>query len=411
MKDGSDDVSISSQDEALCELLGIPSLSMVGSKDVVENPEHDLPSKHNATVLSGLHTDEELPKVKPLRLPPNVSRHFHVPNKCLAFLIPNLLTPEECCELISLGANAPTEDSNRSGFAYVTHATHKALDGTSYKVAIQKPNPHKLAVFANDTWVHQIWSRIQPCLFQNRSGELQVPDRDDDFSSISLQSFLERENVPPPSRLNPRLRVLRYDAVDKDNFAPHFDATTRIKGEISLLTVLIYLNSGDGNSFSGGETCFMDGSALSNNLSFTPTEESSVNQMTRICPSVGSVVVFEHDLFHSSRPLDSGTKYVLRTDIMFEISETQWEERALVSHSKSLKDFGVPDTGTDDAGLPTTVRALASRLGWSSEEIEGLAELSLADDSVDSFCAPGAFTLSMILRDVLPCIQQNLVVS
>jgi hypothetical protein len=57
--------------------------------------------------------------------------------------------------------------------------------------------------------------------------------------------------------------VLKFDATDDDYSAPHFDATTRIDESISLLTVLVYLDSGGGVDFEGGETYFLDATANS----------------------------------------------------------------------------------------------------------------------------------------------------
>ena len=73
-----------------------------------------------------------------------------------------------------------------------------------------------------------------------------------------LTQFQQRTNCGPPLGLNPRLRVLQYDATDNDRFEPHFDATTHVGNQTSLITVLLYLNTGDGMDFEGGETLYLD---------------------------------------------------------------------------------------------------------------------------------------------------------
>ena len=120
-----------------------------------------------------------------------------------------------------------------------------------------------------------------------------------------IDVFTSATRCGQPIGLNPRLRVLRYDSDDHDVFDPHFDATTRVAGDkTSLLTVLLYLNDGGGVNFEGGQTLFLD---------------SEKGDSVHVTPAMGSAVVFEHDLFHSSAPLEFGTKYVLRTDVLFAV--------------------------------------------------------------------------------------------
>jgi hypothetical protein len=91
--------------------------------------------------------------------------------------------------------------------------------------------------------------------------------------------------------LNERFRYYRY--VPRQSFKGHTDgAFRRSNGEESKLTVLVYLN----DDFTGGETAFL----------------TSV-----VSPRRGAVLVFRHELFHEGRPVVSGRKYVMRTDVMF----------------------------------------------------------------------------------------------
>ena len=39
-------------------------------------------------------------------------------------------------------------------------------------------------------------------------------------------------------------------------------------------------------------------------------------------PTVGSMVIFHHDLYHSGAPLQDGTKFILRTDIFFRVQKS-----------------------------------------------------------------------------------------
>jgi predicted 2-oxoglutarate/Fe(II)-dependent dioxygenase YbiX len=92
---------------------------------------------------------------------------------------------------------------------------------------------------------------------------------------------------------NERLRFYRY--LPGQRFAPHMDgAFIRKNGEESLLTFMIYLNEG----FTGGSTLFLD-------------------EDTRVIPATGRALFFQHMLLHEGCEVESGVKYVLRTDVMF----------------------------------------------------------------------------------------------
>lgn len=92
---------------------------------------------------------------------------------------------------------------------------------------------------------------------------------------------------------NERLRCYRYR--EGHFFAPHFDGSfQRRNGDTSLLTFIVYLN-GD---FAGGDTHFPD------------LERSVV-------PMPGRAVLFNHHLLHESVSVRRGTKYAVRSDILY----------------------------------------------------------------------------------------------
>ena len=61
----------------------------------------------------------------------------------------------------------------------------------------------------------------------------------------------------------------------------------------------VYLN---GHGLEGGETTFFDDEG---------------REQCKICPSVGLVVLFDHDILHEGSPVRQGRKYVIRSDIMY----------------------------------------------------------------------------------------------
>ena len=95
------------------------------------------------------------------------------------------------------------------------------------------------------------------------------------------------------SGLNELFRFYKYESGQR--FKKHRDGSfKRSDREFSCYTLLIYLN----DNFTGGETTF---------------EHCSVK------PVMGRAVVFLHELKHSGEPVTDGSKYVLRTDVMYQM--------------------------------------------------------------------------------------------
>ena len=96
------------------------------------------------------------------------------------------------------------------------------------------------------------------------------------------------------SRINERFRFYRYNPGQK--FPPHMDHWYQANdSEISLYSILIYLNS----EFSGGQTRFME-----------QIEKT-------VIPEVGKAAIFQHKIRHEGCEVTNGTKYAVRTDIMY----------------------------------------------------------------------------------------------
>ena len=94
--------------------------------------------------------------------------------------------------------------------------------------------------------------------------------------------------------INERLRC--YEYFPGQRFAPHSDgAFVRDECEQSFYTYIIYLN----DDFEGGETTFL------------------VNPEIVIKPRTGCGLFFQHPIIHEGVVVTEGTKYVLRTDLMY----------------------------------------------------------------------------------------------
>lgn len=98
------------------------------------------------------------------------------------------------------------------------------------------------------------------------------------------------------SGLNERFRFYRYEP--QQRFVAHSDgAFERDETERSEFSFLIYLNE----EFKGGETVF-----------FEP-------ERIRVRPATGMALVFVHRHLHEGAVVESGTKYVMRTDVMYSV--------------------------------------------------------------------------------------------
>jgi hypothetical protein len=102
--------------------------------------------------------------------------------------------------------------------------------------------------------------------------------------------------------LNERFRFYRYGPGQK--FDWHFDgAYYRPNGDYSTITFMIYLN----DAFTGGETKFLfrrEGVVRDDEVSLA------------VRPVAGMALLFIHDVLHTGAVVTSGTKYVLRSDVM-----------------------------------------------------------------------------------------------
>jgi len=126
----------------------------------------------------------------------------------------------------------------------------------------------------------------------------------DDPNLLRAQFAFEGESTLHAVGLNERMRFLRYDP--GTYFAPHGDGyyergreAGEREGERSYVTFQLYLNDG----FEGGATRISDFS----------DEEDGFD----VVPQAGSVLLFQHNVFHEGSKLINGRKYAIRSDVMY----------------------------------------------------------------------------------------------
>lgn len=131
-----------------------------------------------------------------------------------------------------------------------------------------------------------LFARLRQCIAQSPP-----------LASVSTQ--------PPWTLLavNERMRFCRYRPGTQ--FGAHQDGVHYRPQSQSRLTFMVYLNE---SVFTGGDTVFYGNRA---------DAMAGVNATTRFRPRQGSLILFDHALWHAGAKVESGLKYVMRSDLMY----------------------------------------------------------------------------------------------
>lgn len=259
-RDDSHSFSSVNSHEALMEMLGF-SGQEIDEDTLLNAPEEN--STNSCTFI---------------QVPSNCSKYHLDPSDCFAISIDSICPLEDCRALINMASNR---------FQYITEAAHISPSGETFMVRIQNPNPHKLSVIDTSHDPSDL-------ILNSKDAETLILDKlYERIENILLghpryTKFIQRKNCGPIRGLNPRMRILKYDACDNDRFEPHFDATTAVRfanGQYkqSLITVLLYLNDGGGVDFHGGETMY-----LSHSVSGTETVKNT-KIIAKVIPKAGKI--------------------------------------------------------------------------------------------------------------------------
>jgi predicted 2-oxoglutarate/Fe(II)-dependent dioxygenase YbiX len=211
-------------------------------------------------------------------MPPSDDRETHARKVELAenvFTVSGLLSDEECRDLIARGESI--------GFQ---RAAVRTASGPQMRQDIRD---NDRAAFTDPELAEALWRRCQPF----------VPELLEGGTAVGLD-----ENF----------RFYRYDPGQR--FKQHKDGVVRRSPtERSRLSCLFYLNDG----FTGGETVF-----------YSATKLDGVHpQEAVVVPRAGEALLFLHDWWHEGRELQSGRKYVLRSDVFYRFADTRQSESVL----------------------------------------------------------------------------------
>ena len=133
-------------------------------------------------------------------------------------------------------------------------------------------------------------TRAMPLVRNNQRAQFPAPD----WVALLWQQVqtwpLPMVNGQRPVGLPRDLRFYAYDPGQR--FKMHKDGPWTEDGHTSQLTLLVYLNE----DFDGGATDFRE---------------------FAVTPRTGDALLFIHDTWHEGQAVTRGTKYVLRSDVMY----------------------------------------------------------------------------------------------
>jgi predicted 2-oxoglutarate/Fe(II)-dependent dioxygenase YbiX len=185
------------------------------------------------------------------------------------FSISPVISPDEASELIARG--------EAMGFEA---ATVRTSGGPQMMTNVRN---NDRVVFDDPALAESLWERVRPF----------VPAEIDGCRATGLF---------------PQFRYYRYDPGQR--FKRHKDGAVETPGgERSRLTFLIYLNT----DYVGGETVFSE---------YEFIDGQTIVHEIRVRPEVGLGLFFVHERKHEGSAVESGRKYVLRTDVLYEAGPT-----------------------------------------------------------------------------------------
>lgn len=246
---------------------------------------------------------------------------------CFAVLLDNVLAPWECAKLLQL-AEASVPGAEEGGASWRPALVNM---GDGYEAAVTDYRNSDRIIWDSQTVVDRVWQR---CL-QARGGEGE--EDMGEMLSKTPEGRKERKGKNKNwggewkfERLNERMRFLKYTksqffkrksliqgvivdlAANQVWEKAHCDGTYHYAADGTTFethyTVHLYLNdsaktSADGSGCVGGATSFLS---------------DDLKRRLDVDPKAGSVLIFQHErLLHSGDEVHSGTKYTMRTDILY----------------------------------------------------------------------------------------------
>ena len=192
--------------------------------------------------------------------------HFDFEHRLL-WTVPDIFSPAECTVILA----------DAAGHAWLP-ATVNSASGRVVEAGVRDS---MTAVLRDPALATELYRRVLPHVPRRMSAELGSRGR--------VPMEVAGVHIP--------VRIYRYEP--GQHFGLHQDQSYFGEdGTKSLLTFMVYLNEG----FGGGETDFPE-------------------QGQTIVPRTGTALLFQHMLLHAGKRVTAGTKFVLRSDVLYRPEE------------------------------------------------------------------------------------------
>jgi len=223
-----------------------------------------------------------------------------------AVVLDHVLSPSECTKLIELAESSVLDKDKLEDSSW-----KPALVNVGVGWEVHQPNYRNSdrIIWDNQEIVDRVWARIE-----------KIPGIKERLTSFNEEELLggkKLKDVPGSNwdfyQVNKRLRFLKYGS--GQFFKAHCDGPygeVTPDGQIlqTHFTVHLYLN--DSKAEGGPEADLVGGA--------TTFHSSDGKRKLDVDPKAGRVLIFQHKrLYHSGDKVIAGTKYTVRTDIMYKL--------------------------------------------------------------------------------------------
>lgn len=226
------------------------------------------------------------------------------------FTLDNIVSRADCEGLVMRAENAGFNKSSLSG-------------GGHGRTGREDARTSQFRVINDAGIASNLWMKIKSSL---------PPD----VSHLSTSGYVSNADVAKewnPVMVNDRIRVYKYEVGEV--FPEHIDYKMCRKvyrdnkqyQQMTFMTLLVYLN----DNFEGGQTGFWtqhDEIGKKEHCRFLRGSENKPHQVV-VSPKTGMALINDQNLLHEGLPPTKGTKYILRTDVVY--------EREMPIHEKVLK--------------------------------------------------------------------------
>ena len=231
-----------------------------------------------------------------------VRPRFHKTQLCgnAIFTINELLDPAECAKLVEVANNKGWQKSSVSG-------------GGHGRTGNEDPVTNSFSVVHDPALAAVLWKRVREHLPEN----LEYLAPNPYFSSS------EKGREWTPVGVYSKMRLYKYN--EGEVFPEHIDY--KVKREAvdtegnrivsqSFNTLLVYLNE----NFTGGQTGYWPNhqGIHCRFLRSVEKQHSKKDHQVAVTPQTGLGVVQDQNILHEALPPTKGTKYILRTDIIYQ---------------------------------------------------------------------------------------------